>query len=336
MQEILKAHAELSPLPIENLNPEYARLVPLLDRAALVVYGTHFLKKALAPMPLPVGKVENLIIPAGNSDLMIRVYTPKGNTPEHGWPIVVYYHGGGWVIANLDTYDSSCRALCDLSKAVVISVHYSQAPEYKWPAAAEDAFAAYKWICENAAGFKGDRFKIAVAGESAGGNLAAIVTLKARDKGFSAPIHQVLVYPVTDLEDGMNSVSAKENADAKPLNTKMLEWFYDNYLPEDVNKSNPYVSPLYADLQNLPNATIILAEIDPLRSEGEAYATKLQNAGSNVNLKIYSGVTHEFFGLVGLLDEAAEAVKTVADDLKKAFEDVEHQATHQYKRVSGL
>ncbi|MBX7157556.1 MAG: alpha/beta hydrolase fold domain-containing protein [Verrucomicrobiae bacterium] len=325
MQEILDVHATMNPLPIEELTPELARQMPLIDRAAIAVYGRHFTKKALLPLPIPVGKVEHRLIPgsAGNT-ILIRIYTPNGKAPDEGWPILVYFHGGGWVLGTLDTYDSSCRALCDEANCIVVSVHYRQAPENPWPAAVEDAFAAYQWICAQAHEFHGSvATQIAVGGESAGGNLAAVVAQMARDQGVVMPLHQLLIYPVTDLANGMNSTSAREHAQAKPLNLPMLHWFYNHYVPAGAERTNPYISPLYAEgFIGLAPATIILAEIDPLRSDGKAYAAKLEQADVPVNLKIYEGVTHEFFGLTGLVKEASSALSMAAKDLRRSFNEI--------------
>jgi acetyl esterase len=321
MQEVLDTHSEMGPLPIELLSPEHARQIPLTDRAAMAVYGHHFMKRALVQMPRPVGSVEHFLINAPHGDILTRIYTPSGETPPRGWPVLLYFHGGGWVIATLDTYDSSCRALCDAANCIVVSVHYRQAPEHCWPAATEDAYAAYEWLCANARQIKGDAQKIAIGGESAGGNLATIVTHMARDRGAPLlPLHQLLIYPVTDLAQGINSASAQEHRAAKPLNTAMLHWFYKYYLPEGVDRSNPAISPLHAtDLSDLPPATIIAAEIDPLRSEGEEYARKLQQAGVDVQYSLYRGVTHEFFGMQGIIDEADDAIALAANNLIDAF-----------------
>lgn len=251
---------------------------------------------------------------------MARAYTPKGETPEGGWPVLVYYHGGGFVLATLDTYDASCRALCNEADCIVVSVHCRQAPEHRWPAAPKDAYAAYHWICANARELGGDPSRVAVAGESAGGNLAAVVCQMARDQGAPLPLHQLLVYPVTDVAHGTASASAMEFADARPLNTPMLGWFYDHYAGPDADRSHPYMSPQHGDLRGLPPATIILAEIDPLFSDGEAYAEKLAMSGVEVDVNIYEGVTHEFFGMAGLLEEATDAVGFAGKQLRDAFD----------------
>jgi acetyl esterase len=320
MQMILDAHKEMGPLPIESLTPDLARLIPLPDRAAVAVYGHHLMKKAFTPFPVPVGNVEHAVLKTPSGNLLARIYTPKGTAPDGGWPVLIYFHGGGFVIATLDTYDSSCRALCDGAKCVVVSLHYRQAPEHPWPAAAEDAYAGYSWAHINA-GELGWNFElIAVGGESAGGNLAAIVCLMARDRNEVAPVHQLLIYPVTDFVHGSQSPSAIENAQAQPLNQAMLDWFYGYYLGE-TDRTQAYVSPLHASSHaGLPPATVILAQIDPLRSDGEAYAAKLAAAGVPTKIKIYEGVTHEFFGLAGLVNESTEAVAFACKELRKSWD----------------
>lgn len=338
MQAILAAHRAMGPLPIETLSPELARQIPLVDRAAIAVYGQHFTKRLLAPLPLPVGSVTHRLIPDGGSNILTRIYTPKGNMPDNGWPALLYFHGGGWVIGTLDTYDASCRALCDAADCMVISVHYRQAPEHRWPAAPEDAYAAYEWLCANAKQIMADPDNIAVGGESAGGNLAAVVTLMARDRGAPLlPVHQLLIYPVVDLAHGPSSPSAKDYAYAKPLNTAMLQWFYHHYLPEGADPSDPTISPLHAqDLSDLSPATVILAEIDPLCSEGQDYVRALRKAGVRVHEKLYKGVTHEFFGMRGILDEADEAIKTASDDLKNAFSDANRAIRYAERQMESV
>ena len=320
MQAVLDAHKEMGPLPIETLTAEQARQIPLADRATLAVYGQHFMKRALAPMPLPVGRVEHCQIPGKQGNIIARLYTPKGEAPKSGWPVLVYYHGGGWVLGTLDTYDSSARGLCEAAKCIVLSCHYRQAPEHQWPAAYEDAYTAYEWAQAHAKHFSGNPAKIAIGGESAGGNLAAVVSQIARDERKTLPIHQLLIYPVTDLVNGPDSLSAQENLAAKPLNTPMLHWFYNYYVPNLEDRTHPYASPIMGDLTGLPPATIILAQIDPLLSEGEDYANRLDAVGVPVSLSIYEGVTHEFFGMGGIVDEATDAIKFAAECLKDAFE----------------
>lgn len=320
MQAILDVLGELNPLPIESLTPEQARSMPLPDRAAFIYYGQHIAKRALAPMPPPIGRLEHILIPGGDNGMPARIYAPKKEVPEGGWPVVVYFHGGGWVIATLDTYDGSCRALSNGADCLVVSVEYRKAPEHPYPAPLEDAFAAYQWVLANAAAIGGDPTRIAVAGESAGGNLAAVVAQLARDQGLQAPVHQLLIYPVTDVAHGPTGPSAIENATAKPLNKAMLDWFYAYYVPEGMDRTQPGLSPYHAaDLTGLPPATVINAQIDPLRDDGEKYANKLAAANVPVIHKVYEGVTHEFFGLAGLVSEATDAVALACKSLRKAF-----------------
>ena len=248
-------------------------------------------------------------------DLKARVYTPKGKGP---FPILVYFHGGGWVIANLDTYDASCRALANTGQCVVLSVDYRQAPEHPFPAAADDAFAGVQWAMGHAAEINGDASKVAVGGESAGGNLATVACLMCRDKKAPAPIHQLLIYPVVDND--MNRTSYIENADAKPLSRAMMPWFIRQYVSNPADASNPYAFPLKAQsLGGLPSATIIAAEIDPLRSEGEAYAEKLRSSGVHVKYELYKGAAHEFFGMGAVFDRARDAEEAAGTELKAAF-----------------
>ena len=320
MQAILDVLQELNPLPIETLTAEQARSIPLPDRAAFIYYGQHLSKKVLAPMPPPIGRVEHRLIPGGDSGLLIRIYAPKKEAPEGGWPVVVYYHGGGWVIAALDTYDGSCRAISTGAECMVISVEYRKAPEHPFPAAVEDAFTAYQWVLANVRSLGGDPTRVAVAGESAGGNLAAVVCQLARDQGFPLPIHQVLIYPVTDIAHGSGSPSALENENAKPLNRAMLDWFYAYYVPQGADRTQPSLSPYHAEsLIGLPPATVINAQIDPLLDDGIKYANKLGAANVPVVHKISKGVTHEFFGLAGLVTEATEAVAMACHELRRAF-----------------
>jgi len=230
---------------------------------------------------------------------------------------VVYYHGGGWVIADLDTYDASPRALSNLANAVVVSAHYRQGPEHKFPAAHQDAFAAYRWVLSNAKSLKGDPSRVAVGGESAGGNLAAAVSMMARDSGAQMPVHQVLVYPIAGYD--VNTPSYLENAEAKPLNKPMMQWFFEQYLRSPADGKNPLIDLVHANVQGLPGTTVIGAQIDPLRSEGKELADRLKDSGVQVDYKSYDGAAHEFFGMGAVLDDAKTAQQQVAGGLRKAF-----------------
>ncbi len=310
MQAVLTQLAALHPKPITELSAPEARKQPSPADAVKALLQ----KQGKSTAPQPVGRVVNRTITGRGGAIPVRIYTPKGQGP---FPVVLYIHGGGWVIANLDTYDASARAITNLANAVVVSTHYRQAPEHKFPAAHQDAFAAYKWTLANAKSLQGDPARVAVVGESAGGNLAAAVAIMARDSGAQAPVHQVLVYPIAGYD--LNTPSYQENADAKPLNKPMMAWFFEKYLNSPADGRNPLIDLVHADLKGLPPATIINAQIDPLRSDGEQLAKALKAAGVETEQKTYDGVTHEFFGMGNVVDEAKDAEQMAADGLKRSF-----------------
>jgi acetyl esterase/lipase len=221
------------------------------------------------------------------------------------------------VFANVDVYDSSARALTNAAGAIVISVKYRQAPENPFPAVVEDAYASYIWATQNAATINGDPKRVAVAGESAGGNLATVVARRARDNGDQLPVHQLLVYPITNYN--FDTPSYNQYANAKPLSKGLMQWFFRYYLPSEADGASPDVSPLRADLSGLPPATIIAAQIDPLQSEGQQYAQQLRDAGVPVTYQLYTGVTHEFFGTGAVVDKGKQAVALAGNQLRMAF-----------------
>ncbi|MES2826544.1 MAG: alpha/beta hydrolase [Bacteroidota bacterium] len=268
-------------------------------------------------IPMPVLAVDTMgkDIPVTGGNIHLRVYTPKTSSGTH--PVIVYYHGGGFVIANLDVYDASAKVLADKVGAIVVSVAYRLAPEHKFPTAHNDSFAAYQWVVKNAASIKGDPKNISVAGESAGGNLALNVAIMARDKGVMIPKHILAVYPVAGSD--MNTESYKKNAAAKPLDKPMMMWFVKNYLNSMAEGKDPRINLVAANLKGLPPTTIITAEYDPLLSDGMLLADKLKAAGVTVDTKNYDGVTHEFFGMGALVPEAMDAETYAADQIKKAF-----------------
>jgi acetyl esterase len=310
MKAVLNELAAFNAPPIDRLSPENARNSPAATDAVVAV-----LAKQGKPALQMVGDISHQLIPGPAGDLLARIYRPQGRGP---FPVLVYFHGGGWVIANLDTYDSSCRALTKAANCLVVSVAYRQAPEHKFPAAAEDAYAATQWVMANAAQFQGDPNRVAIGGESAGGNLAAVACLMARDRRGRMPVHQMLIYPVTNYS--FDTPSYQENANAQPLNKAGMQWFWSKYLNSSTDGSNPYASPLRAEnLRGLPSATVITADIDPLRSEGQAYAKRLRDAGSTVRLTNYTNVTHEFFGMGAVLGKARQAVAEAASGLRSGF-----------------
>jgi acetyl esterase/lipase len=311
MKKVLEALASLGGKPIETLTPSEARQQPTPADAVKKI-----LQSENKPTdPEPVAKIENRTIPGPAGDLAIRVYSPAGNGR---FPVLVYIHGGGWVLATIDRYDSSARALCNAASCVVVSVEYRKAPEAKFPAAHDDAFAAYKWIVQNAGQINGDDRRIAVAGESAGGNMAAVIAQRARSAGLKPPRHQLLIYPVAG--HNFNTPSYQRNASAKPLNKAMMAWFFGHYLSASDQGNDPRITLTnFGNLGGLASATVITAEIDPLMSEGKAYADALAAAGVDVKYRGFPGVTHEFFGMGAVLPQARDAVTFAASRLKEAF-----------------
>ena len=269
-----------------------------------------------------IKNIEDRRIPGREGSIPVRIYTPEGEVP---FPVLVFFHGGGWVLCNLDTHDSICRSLANLAGCIVVSVDYRLAPEHKYPAAVEDCYAATCWVAENAAAIGGDPTRIAVGGDSAGGNLTAVVTLKARDEDGPSIIFQLLVYPVTDYFLP-GTASYIENQEGYLLTRKDMIWYFDHYLSSQDEAQDPHVSPLKApDLSNLPPAMVITAEFDLLRDEGEAYAQRLQEAGVPVILKRYSGLIHGLFGKDDGVEQAIQAQIDAANALREAFSHNENQ-----------
>ena len=263
----------------------------------------------------PVSTIENRSIPGPAGDLPVRVYRPAASGPL---PALVFYHGGGWVVGDLEYQDIACRYLANHAPCVVVSVDYRLAPEHKFPAAPEDCYAAARWVAEHGASIGADPSRIAVGGDSAGGNLAAAVALMARDRGGPRLVHQLLVYPVTDhnLETG----SYLANAEGYMLTRESMRWFWDHYIRTAADGSDPIASPLRAsDLRSLPAATIFTAEFDPLRDEGEAYAARLGQAGVSVSHTRFDGMIHGFFAMSHVLDQAKTAHEQAAKALAAAF-----------------
>ncbi|MET0464828.1 MAG: alpha/beta hydrolase [Chitinophagaceae bacterium] len=296
--------------PLESLSPAEARKQPTPTDAVKALMQENNI--AMPPSGVDTSGKE---IPVKGGTIHARIYTPK--TMDSLLPVIVYYHGGGWVIADLDVYDASPRALAEQTGAVVVSVHYRQAPENKFPTAHEDAFAAYQWVLKNATSFKGNPKKVAVAGESAGGNMACNVSIMARDRKIMLPAGQLLVYPVANND--MNSESFQKYANSKPLSKPLLEWMVKQYLTDPAKAAAPRIALVKADLKGLPSTTIIAAEIDLLATEGKLLADKLKDAGVEVNYKMYNGVTHEFFGMATVVPDAKDAQAVAASDLKKVL-----------------
>ena len=291
------AEAEGNP-PLESFSPEEARKLAIESL------------KTAGGTPEPVRSIENLRIPGPDCEIPIRIYTPDAPAPR---PALVYFHGGGWVVCDLDTHDVVCTAIAHRAGAVVIAVDYRLAPEHKFPAAVTDSYAATAWVASNAKRLGIDPKRISVGGDSAGGNLAAVVSLKSRDEDGPAIALQVMVYPATDLSS-FDTPSYQEFGENHYLTKSEMEWFRQHYLRSMEDARDPHASPLLAsDLSRLPPVLIITAECDPLRDEGEAYAKRLANDGVPVTYTCYPGMIHPFFSLSGAIPQAFDAIQQVAN-----------------------
>jgi len=313
MQAVLDAHKALGANPIETLTPAKARLEPSAADAAKMVMRQRGM--SIAPDPAVTTKD----VPYGADPMQFaRIYTPAATMGAGTrMPVVVYYHGGGWVIADVNTYDATPRLLAKQLNAIVVSVEYRHGPEAKFPAQHEDAAAAYRWVLANAASWGGNPAKIALAGESAGGNLAVATAIYARDNRLTAPVHVLSVYPIAN--SSMQLPSRTDSGNAKPLNTPMLNWFGYYYSRSESDKMDPRINLVGADLRNLPPTTIVNAQIDPLRSDGETLAVAMKKAGDSVDQKTFPGVTHEFFGMGKVVRGAYDAELYAIAKLKKAL-----------------
>jgi acetyl esterase len=310
MQAVIEQLVSYGDKPIEDLTAKEARKNHTPTDAVMDLMKANNI--AMPPSGVDTAGKE---ISVAGGNIHLRTYTPKaGKAP---YPVIVYYHGGGFVIANIDVYDASAKGLAEQTGAIVVSVAYRLAPEHKYPTAHMDSYAAYEWVVKNAASMNGDPKKIAVAGESAGGNLAVNVAIMARDKGQTQPLHILAVYPIAQAD--MNTASYQKNANAKPLNKAMMAWFTKNYVNSMDEAKKPLISLVNANLKGLPPTTIVTAELDPLQSDGMMLTDKLKAAGVKVESKNYDGVTHEFFGMAAVVPEAKAAQAYGAGRLKAAF-----------------
>ena len=262
-----------------------------------------------------VASVSDHRVPVAGGTVLVRVFSPRAEAPL---PALVYFHGGGWVTGDVDTHEGICRTLANAARCVVASVDYRCAPEFPYPAAAEDAYAATRWVAEQAAALGIDARRLAVCGDSAGGNLAAAVALMARDRGGPSLSFQVLVYPVTDCD--FDRPSYRENAEGYLLTADSMRFYWDQYAPDVAARTQPYAAPMRAaSLAGLPPALVITAEYDPLRDEGEAYASRLAAAGVPVTQSRYPGMIHAFFRFTNSIDAARAAVTEAVAALQKAW-----------------
>lgn len=311
MVRVLTAFQASGAKPIASLTVPQARAQPTPGDAAATVA-----RQAGAPAKQPVAKVSDIQVQGAAGPLAARVYDPQMTRGPA--PVILYFHGGGWVTGTLDTYDASDRELANGTGAIVVSVAYRLAPENTFPAAQDDADLSYNWMLLNAASIGGDPKRIALAGESAGGNLAIDTAIWARDKGLPAPVHELLIYPVAGTDT--HTPSYEETLKAVPLNRSAILWYVGHFTNGPADLKDPRLNVVgAADLHGLPPTTIVSAEIDPLRSEGETLAQKLQAAGVPVEQRTFPGVTHEFFGMGAVVGQAKQAEDFAATRLRTAF-----------------
>jgi acetyl esterase len=287
--------------------PPFSQLTPAEGRA---------MYKLLRPiiLDIAVGHVRDIRVPGPAGDIPARVYTPSGTGP---FPVLVNFHGGGWVIGDLDTADSVSRDLCRSASCVVVSADYRLAPEHRYPAAVEDACAVTEWVAQHMRELQGNG-TLAVGGESAGGNLAAVVCQWARDRGGPELAFQLLAYPVTDCD--LDTASYRANATGYLLERDTMIWFWDHYCPEQARRREPQASPLRAaNLSGLPPALVVTAEFDPLRDEGESYATALQAAGTQAELWRGDGLIHDFLATAPLITPSRVGMEAIATRLRARF-----------------
>jgi acetyl esterase len=268
--------------------------------------------------PEPVKYVEDRALPGPDGEIPIRIYTPAGDGP---FPVLVYFHGGGWVLSNLATHDALCRKLTNRAGCITVSVDYRLAPEHKFPAAVEDAYAATSWVAAHAHTFQGDPTRIAVGGDSAGGNLSAVVTHIARDQGGPALFYQLLIYPATDYyTPDSPTLSYHTYGDGYFLTRESMQRFWQHYLRSPHQGTHPQAAPLRQnDLGLLPPALVITAEFDPLIDEGELYAQRLRAAGVPVTLRRYDGMIHGFFTMSARIDKAKQAIDETGETVRRVF-----------------
>ncbi len=268
--------------------------------------------------PVPVDMVDDRLVPGPHGDIPVRVYTPLPADALSPRGAVVYLHGGGWVFMGIETHDTICRRLTAASGCVVVSVDYRLAPEHPFPVPLDDSYAAACWVAQHAADLGTQPDLLAVMGDSAGGNLAAAVALRARDHGAPELAAQVLVYPA--LDPARDTPSYVENGSGYLLDDPGMEWFWRQYLQSDEHAQNPHAAPARAsDLRGLPPATVITAEFDPLRDEGEAYAARLTAAGVPTTSRRMAGMLHGFLGMPEMFGEADEAIEIAARALREAI-----------------
>ena len=310
------------------LHPQARALLTLIEEKGLP--PTHMLTPAQArhwyrerrfvtqPKPPEVALARGLMATGPAGDIALRLYRPLGSRAEQALPVMIYYHGGGWTIGDLDSHDTLCRELCNGSGCALVAVDYRMGPEHRFPAAVDDALAAARWVRANAASLALDASRLAVGGDSAGGNLAAVVAIAARDAGDLPIGFQLLIYPATDQRRGAPSHTS--NGEGYLLTTDTITYFHDHYIDDAKHDLDWRASPLlHNDLSRLPPAFVLTAGYDPLRDEGLQYAQALTDAGSQSTLVCFERQIHGFITMGRLLDEANVAVSLCASQLRQAL-----------------
>lgn len=312
-------------MPDRTLDPQAAALLDDLDSGVSPPASTLSVATGRALLdelfgveePEPVGGTTDLEIAGPSGPIPVRIYLPVGEGPS---PVLVFLHGGGWVRGSLDAYDGLCRRLTNGADCVVVSVGYRRAPEHPFPAGLEDCYAATEWVVEHARDIEGDPDRVAVGGDSAGGNLSAAVTLAARDRDGPDLAHQLLIYPAVNPPSVRWFDAYDENGEGYLLEMQGIEWYLDQYVPEGAHVGNAYAFPLRArDLSGLPPATVLTAGFDPLRDEGIAYAERLEESGVDVEHLHYDSQIHAFLSLYEHIDEGRKAIDEVAARLGAAL-----------------
>jgi acetyl esterase len=303
--EMLEKLESIQAKDIATLDPVEARKEDL--RTTLAFLGT----------PEVVDRIENRMLLDGNSKILVRIYWPKIEIGKEGeqdlYALMMYFHGGGWVVGTLDEFDEICSMLANRSEAIVVSVDYRLAPEHKFPSAVHDCYAATKWVSENAKLFRGDDDAIIVAGDSAGGGLAIDVSLMARDKQGPQIAMQVPICPVTDLTRDMSKYSEDKYGPSK----ESMDWFIRHYIRDDSDLRDPLASPQFADLKGLPYTVFVAAGLDTLREQELDFVEKLEQSGVRTTFLDYSGMIHDFMTLPSYFEEGREAIERVALELRK-------------------
>ncbi|MFD2719836.1 alpha/beta hydrolase [Hymenobacter monticola] len=318
MRAVIEQFVSYSTPPLPTLTPRQARMAPSVTDAVRDLLKKNNRSPKAAAVTTTQRLIPGAYTPQSAPDgILVRLYTPTSGTGP--FPVIVYYHGGGWVIGLLDVYEPSAKALAEKTGAIVVNVDYRLSPEAKFPAAHEDAYAAYKWARDNAASFGGNPAKVATAGESAGGNMAVAVALLAKERTLTLPTHILSVYPVANND--LNTASYNQYANAQPLNRPNVQYFTANYFRTMADGDDRLISLTdVADLRGLPATTIVAAEIDPLQTEGKQLSDKLTQVGVANQYMLYTGTTHEFFGTHDVVPKATEALDFAASRLKAAFQ----------------